>query len=324
MLQIGSNLLSHPVLPAPMAGITDRTYRFLVRQHGCQLTYSEMVSDKALIYNNRRTRNLIDLSGENGPIAVQILGYDPQTMAAAAQIIEKAGAAIIDINMGCPTPRIANNGEGAALLKDPERAVTIARAVVESVSLPVTVKMRSGWDEQNIVAVELAASLEEAGVKAIAIHGRTRKQFYSGTADWEIIRRIKEAVTVPVIGNGDIFEPGDAVRMQQKTGCDGMMIGRGALGNPWIFSRTIALLANEPVPEYPSATERIHTALHHLDMVIVDKGEKVGVKQMRKHLAWYIKGLRGAAHVRDQVNKLEQRDAIEEILEQYLDCLQHD
>ncbi|MHB1127652.1 MAG: tRNA dihydrouridine synthase DusB [Bacillota bacterium] len=312
------------VFPAPMAGITDRTYRFLVREQGCQLAYSEMISDKALIYNNPQTRNMMDLSGENGPTVIQILGSDPEIMASAARIVEKEGANVIDINMGCPTPRIANNGEGSALLKDLSRAEAVARAVVEAVSLPVTVKMRSGWDGKNIVAVELAVRLEDAGVKAIAVHGRTRNQFYRGLADWGIIRQVKNAVKCPVIGNGDVWEPEDAVKMLYETGCDAIMIGRGALGNPWIFSRTIALLINEPVPPPPPAAERIATALRHLDMVIADKGERVGLRQMRKHLAWYIKGLRGAARVREQVNILETRGSVEKILKQYLDSLQQE
>lgn len=317
MLQIGSVVVENEVVPAPLAGISDKAFRLLAKEHGCQLIYTEMISDKALVYNNDRTLRMLDLSGEEYPVAVQIFGSEPETMAQAAKIAVEHGAALVDINMGCPSPKIVKNGEGSALMRTPELAFRIVEKVAASVPVPVTVKMRKGWDGSNVNAVEMAQGVVEAGARAITIHGRTRDQFYSGQADWNIIAQVVAAVQVPVIGNGDIFCPADAKRMLETTGCAGVMIGRGSFGNPWIFSRTIAFLQGKYLPE-PSIGERIATAMRHLEMVVRFKGEEIGVKEMRKHLAWYIKGAKGAARAREEINREEKLENVKAILRKFL------
>lgn len=319
MLRIGSVVLTNPVVAAPMAGVTDRAFRMLAREAGCGLVYTEMVSDQALLHANPRTTQILDCRGERSPISVQIFGSNPGYMARAAAIVAKRGADIIDINMGCPTPKIVKNGEGSALMKNPALALAITEAVIKQVEpLPVTVKMRKGWDEESINAVELAVLLVEAGVAAVAVHGRTRNQFYGGRADWEIIRRVKQAIPVPVIGNGDIKCPQDARRMLEQTGCDAIMIGRAAMGNPWIFQRTVHYLATgeilpEPVPEL-----RVRTARRHMHMLAGGKGEYLAVREMRKHAAWYLKGLAGAAKAREQINRAETIMEIDLIMVEFL------
>lgn len=314
---IGQIELASPVVSAPMAGISDKAYRVLVREAGCGLVFTEMVSDQALLYGNPKTCAMLDLSGETGPLCVQIFGSNPDYMAEAAVIAEGRGAHIIDINMGCPTPKIVRNGEGAALMRDPQRAAAIVRAVVGRVQVPVTVKMRKGWDESSVNAVELARVLEAAGVAGFTLHGRTRSQFFTGTADWDIIARLKEAVSVPVVGNGDIFRPEDAGLMLDRTGCDGVMIGRAALGNPWIFTRVAHYLQTGiTLPETP-ACARLPVALRHLALMVENKGEKSAVREMRKHAAWYTKGLRDAAKARDQINKADSVERLEEILSEW-------
>lgn len=313
-MRIGPVALGNPVIAAPMAGITDRAYRILAREAGCGLVCTEMVSDQALLYGNPKTCRILDVSGEVRPVAVQIFGSNPDYMAGAAKIAESRGADIIDINMGCPTPKIVKNGEGSALMKDPPGAEAIVRAVVERVKVPVTVKMRKGWDERSANAVEMAELVVGAGAAAVTVHGRTRAQFYSGKADWEVIAAVKRAVDVPVIGNGDIFHPQDAARMMEQTGCDAVMIGRAGLGNPWIFSRTIHYLRTGTLLPEPDPEEKLRTALRHLDLLIENKGETVAVWEMRKHAAWYTRGLRGAARARDMINKAASRDEIRNIL----------
>ncbi|NPV26952.1 MAG: tRNA dihydrouridine synthase DusB [Firmicutes bacterium] len=316
-MQIGSVMIANRVFAAPMAGVTDKAFRILAREAGCGLVYTEMVSDQALLHHNQRTLDILDISGEAQPIAVQIFGSDPDKMAAAARLVVKAGASIVDINMGCPTPKIVRNGEGAALMRDLPRATEIISRVVQVVPVPVTVKMRKGWDDTEVNAVELAIRAEKAGAAAVAVHGRTRAQLYSGKADWGIIREVKQAVKVPVIGNGDIWRPEDALRMMAETNCDAVMIGRGALGNPWLFSRTIALVEQGLLLPEPSPAEKIKMAIRHLNLTINLKGEHVGVREMRKHLAWYLKGLRGAARIREVINHLENPQAVVEVLDEF-------
>lgn len=313
-MKIGSVELENPVIAAPMAGITDRAFRILAREAGCSLVHTEMVSDQALLYGNPKTCSLLDISGEAGPVSMQIFGSDPGYMAEAAEIVAGRGAWIIDINMGCPTPKIVKNGEGSALMRNPEKAAGIVRAVVKRVKAPVTVKMRKGWDESSVNAVELARLVVDAGASAVTVHGRTRSQFYTGKADWEIITAVKKAVDVPVIGNGDIWFPEDSLAMMEQTGCDGVMIGRAALGNPWIFSKTVHFLkTGERGPE-PTPAEKADTALRHLDLLVAIKGEMVAVREMRKHAAWYMKGLRGAARLRELVNKAKSKEEIKDVL----------
>ncbi|KKM09087.1 TIM barrel oxidoreductase NifR3 [Clostridiales bacterium PH28_bin88] len=313
-MRIGDVVLKNNIISAPMAGFTDKAYRILAKEAGCGLVFTEMISDKALIYNNQRTWKLLDLTGEEKPIAVQIFGADPGEMAEAARMVEEHGAAIIDINMGCPTPKIVKNGEGAALMREPSRASAIVREVVGAVRVPVTVKMRKGWDDASVNAVELARMVVDAGASVLTVHGRTRMQFYSGQADWDIIRRVVQSVEVPVIGNGDLREPEDAVRMLDETGCSGVMVGRAALGNPWLFERFEAYLGRGERLSPPTAQERVTTALRHLRMAVEFKGEWTGVREMRKHLAWYLRGLKGAARVRQRINRMETLPQVEEVL----------
>ncbi|HBT46893.1 MAG TPA: tRNA dihydrouridine synthase DusB [Peptococcaceae bacterium] len=318
-MQIGEVSLEAPVVAAPMAGVTDKTFRLILREAGAALTFTEMISAKGLYYRNTATWELMDLKGEEGRVVVQLFGREPEIMAWAAREAVAAGAAWVDINMGCPTPKITRNGEGAALMRDLPRARDIVAAVAEAVHpVPVTVKMRKGWDEGEVNAVEAACTVVEAGARAVTVHGRTRSQFYSGRADWEIIRQVKEAVTVPVIGNGDVWQPEDALALMETTGCDGVMVGRGCLGNPWIFTRIRALLAGGEMPPPPGPRERVGMALRHLRMAVEAEGEEKGVKEMRKHLAWYLKGLSGAARVRQVVNKEGTQAGVTALLEDYL------
>jgi tRNA-dihydrouridine synthase B len=318
MIQIDSISLKTNVVPAPLAGISDKAFRFLARENGCDLVYTEMISDKALLHKNKHTFELLDLTGEKEPIAVQLFGSEPENMAAAAKIAVDHGATIIDINMGCPSPKIVKNGEGAALMRTPELAFKIVGKVAGSVNVPVTVKMRKGWDKDNVNAVEMAKGVVESGAKAVTIHGRTRDQFYTRQADWGIIAQVVEEVNVPVFGNGDILVPEDAARMLEQTKCAGVMIARGSFGNPWLFKRTIAYLNKGDILPEPTMAEKVQVALRHLDMVVQYKGEKIGVKEMRKHLSWYIKGGREAAKTREEINKEEEYVKVKAILENFL------
>ncbi|ACV61200.1 TIM-barrel protein, nifR3 family [Desulfofarcimen acetoxidans DSM 771] len=318
MLRIGNVTIKNRVISAPMAGITDRAYRILAKEAGCGLVCTEMISDQALLYGNPKTNILLDCTGETPPISMQIFGSSPEYMARAASITEARGASIIDINMGCPTPKIVKNGEGAALMRKPELAQKIISDVVQSVRVPVTVKIRKGWDESFPNAVEMALLAEEAGAKAVTVHGRTRSQFYSGKADWDIIKSVKKAVTIPVIGNGDIREPRDAVRMLMHTGCDAVMIGRASLGNPWIFSSTVHFLdCGENLPA-PSPRQRLSVALRHLELLIELKGEYIAIREMRKHAAWYTRGLREANRIREKINRAVSLSEIRELLNYFI------
>jgi tRNA-dihydrouridine synthase B len=306
-------LLANPVITAPMAGITDRAFREILKSMGAGMVSTEMVSDKALTYANKNTLELLDIDGEAYPICVQIFGSEPEILAEAAKIIENRGAHVIDINMGCPTPKIVKNGEGSALMRDLSLAGRIIEKVVKAVTVPVTVKMRKGWDENSVNVVDLARIAEAAGAAAVTIHGRTRAQFYTGKADWGIIGAVKKAVKIPVIGNGDIFSGDDAREMMRLTGCDGVMIARGMLGNPWLIRQTVAIFQGKKESP-PDFRDKIKVAREHLRRVVELKGEVKGVNQMRKHLAWYIRGIRDAARVRTEINKLTDIEEIDKLL----------
>ena len=296
---------------APMAGVTDRPFRHLVREQGCNLTFTEMISSKAIQFENRQTWKMLDL--ETQPTGVQLFGADPQVMAAAAQVAQAQGAALIDINMGCPVPKVVAIGEGAALMRTPALAYSIVKAIVAAVSIPVTVKIRAGWDRQSVNAVEFAQGLAQAGARVIIVHGRTREQMYSGFADWDIIGQVVRAVSVPVMGNGDIWSGPDARAMLEQTSCRGVMLARGVLGNPWLFAEVAATLSGKTYQQ-PSIRERIELALRHLRMELEYREERTAVLFMRKHLAWYLKGMSGTAPLKRQIFTLTSPRQIEESL----------
>ena len=317
-MKIGNVELANNVFLAPMAGITDMAYRAICKQFGCGLTYTEMVSAKGLYYKSENTKELMALAPTEQPAAIQIFGSDPDILASIAAEVQAAGADIIDINMGCPTPKIIKNGDGSALMQRPELVAEIVKKVTAAVAVPVTVKIRKGWDENSINAVEIALAAEENGAKAVTVHGRTREQFYTGKADWEIIKRVKQALSIPVIGNGDVVSPEAAKEMLELTGCDAIMIGRGAEGNPWIFKRVIEYLSSGILLPEPSNKEKIEMALYHLKQTIEQKGEDIGIKEMRKHIAWYLKGLPGSSVIKSEVFKLDKEEDVEKMLHSYL------
>ena len=304
-MYIGNVFIPNPLVLAPMAGVTDLAFRRTCRELGAGLTVTEMVSAKALCYQDRKSRGLLKIGPGEHPVSAQIFGSDPVCMAEAAQIArEISGADIIDINMGCPVGKVVSNGDGSALMKDPEKAARIAEAVVKAAGVPVTVKMRRGWDKGSINAVELAKMLEQAGVSAIAVHGRTRTQMYSGQADWTTIGQVKETVSVPVIANGDIFSAEDAVRILQFTGADMAMIGRGCFGNPWLFQQAQAALEGRPIPPLPPLAERWDTAVRQIELAVADKGEHIALLEARKQLCWYLKGVSHANYYKEQIVRL--------------------
>lgn len=320
-MNIGKVKTDNNVFLAPMAGVTDTVFRLICKNFGCGLIYTEMVSAKGLFYKSENTKALMEIDSRERPGAIQIFGSDPEIMAYAAAKAEEAGADIVDINMGCPTPKIVNNGDGSALMKNPKLVGQIVGSVAKRVSIPVTVKIRKGWDEGSVNAVEIAKIAEGEGAAAIAVHGRTREQFYSGKADWNIIKKVKEAVSIPVIGNGDIYSPQDAKKMIEETGCDGILIGRGAQGNPWIFKRTIEYLEKGIVPEEPTPRQRVEMLIFHLNMQIQHKGEHTGIREMRKHASWYLKGLPGSCDVKNRIFTMTEREEIEKLLNSYLATL---
>ena len=316
-LKIGNVTLEQNIILAPMAGVTDLPFRLLCKEQGCGLTVTEMVSAKAILYHNRNTEELLRTEPAEQPVAVQLFGSDPAIMAEIAAQVAEGPYAIIDVNMGCPVPKIVKNGEGSALMRDPQKAQAVLAAMVKAVKKPVTVKFRKGFDEGSVNAVEFAKMAESCGVAAVAVHGRTREQYYSGKADWEIIRRVKEAVKIPVIGNGDIFTPEDGARMLSKTGCDGIMVARGAKGNPWIFSRLNHYLETGELLPGPDGKEIREKILRHSRMLARYKGEKPAMRQMRGHVAWYTKGLPNSAAMRNEINQVETMEELEDFLERY-------
>jgi len=316
-MKIGNVEIKNNVFLAPMAGITDKPFRILCKEMGCGLVYSEMVSAKGMFYESKNTHKLLESDEAERPVAVQLFGSDPRIMADMAKRLEDLPIDIIDVNMGCPAPKIVKNGEGSALMKTPELVGEIVKALVEGQKKPVTIKFRKGFDDNLVNAVEIAKIAEANGASAVAVHGRTREQYYSGKADWDIIKDVKNAVKIPVIGNGDVDSPQKAKELFEYTGCDAIMIGRGAQGNPWIFKRTLHYLETGILLPEPTAQERAETALRHARMLIDYKGEYIGVREMRRHLSEYTKGLPGASAMRGKINCAESYEEMEEMIHQY-------
>ena len=321
-LKIGNVELENNILLAPMAGITDLPFRKIAKKQGAGLVYTEMVSSKAIFHNDEKTKKLLNMQGEERPVAVQIFGSDVESMVYAAKYVEPL-ADIIDINMGCPAPKVVKNGDGSKLLLNLDLAEEIVKEIVKNVKKPVTVKMRKGWNNSNIVAVEAAKRFEKAGASAITIHGRTREEYYSGNCDLEIIKQVKEAVNIPVIGNGDIKDISSAIKMFEYTGVDGIMIGRATLGNPWIFKEIIQGLKEgtkkgQTTFGPPSNEERLHTILEHLELMIQEKGEYVAIREMRKHISGYTKKLPNSSKFREEMNKIEDKNELIKFITEYL------
>jgi len=304
-LTIGNVTLDSPLILAPMAGVTDLPFRLLCKEQGAGLVCMEMVSAKAIYYNNKNTESLMEIHPDEQPVSLQLFGSDPVIMGEMAKRIEDRPFAILDINMGCPVPKVVNNGEGSALMKDPVLVGKIVESVAKSIQKPVTVKIRKGFDDAHVNAVEIAKVAQESGAKAVAVHGRTRQQYYAGEADWEIIARVKDALSIPVIGNGDVTSPALAKQMAKQTGCDGIMIGRGVRGNPFLFHQVSTYLKTGEIPDPPTKQQIKELMLRHIELQLQYKGEYIAVREMRKHVAWYTAGIPHSAKLRSKVNEIE-------------------
>ncbi|MGN0333795.1 MAG: tRNA dihydrouridine synthase DusB [Lachnospiraceae bacterium] len=315
-LIIGNVELDNPYILAPMAGVTDLPFRLLCKEQGAGLLCMEMISAKALQYKNKNAKALLSIHPDEYPVSLQLFGSDPDIISRIAHEIEELPFQILDINMGCPVPKVVKNGEGSALMNQPKLVYEIVAKTVKAIKKPVTVKIRKGFDDDHVNAVEIAKIIEEAGAAALAVHGRTREQYYSGKADWDIIRQVKEAVSIPVIGNGDVTSGEKALELRRQTGCDGVMIGRGAQGNPWIFSELLEYEKTGILPARPDISVIRETMLRHARLQIEYKGEYLGIREMRKHVAWYTKGLKGSAKLRDEINRVESYEELEELLNQ--------
>ena len=313
-LRIGNTVLENNVILAPMAGVTDLPFRVLCREQGAGCVVTEMVSAKAVLYNNKNTRELLQIDPAERPAAVQLFGSEPDIMAEIAARLEEGPYDYIDVNMGCPVPKIVNNGEGSALMKNPERAKEVLTAMVKAVKKPVTVKFRKGFNDLSVNAVEFAKMAESCGVAAVAVHGRTREQYYSGKADWDIIRQVKEAVSIPIIGNGDVTSPEKSEKLVKETGCDGIMLGRAVQGNPWLFSEILYYQETGKMKPKPSMEEIKKMMLRHAKLQLEYKGVYTGMREMRKHVAWYTSGMPHSASVRRMVNEVESYEQLEELV----------
>lgn len=317
-MKIGNVQLDNEVFLSPMAGVTDLPFRTICKEKGCGMLYTEMINAKALCYDDENTKKMLNLEDDGHPVAVQIFGSDPEYMGKAASIMNQYTNDILDINMGCPAPKVIKNGDGSALMRNPKLAAEVLTAVVKNSEKPVTLKIRKGWDDNSVNALEIAKIAEECGISALAIHGRTREQFYSGKADWDIIAEIKQSINIPVIGNGDVFDVQDAVNMLEKTKCDAIMIGRGSQGNPWIFNRINHYMKTGEILPEPTLEEKIGTAIKHMNLAVAEHGEYVAVREMRKHIGWYLKGLKNSAKYRDQINKITDYKEVISMLEEYV------